>query len=94
MVGMLTWSDPDKCTGTSGTGASVPVALMFTGTAQTKENTNVEIDEVIEFQSFFEVNTLIKVIFLHYFVPLQFKSGRELLFEPAADYGVLRKISG
>ena len=50
------WSDPKTWTGTSGTGASVPVAVMFSGTAMTKENTTVEIDEVIEFQSFFEVN--------------------------------------
>ena len=52
------WTDPDHWTGTSGTGVSIPVAVMFAGTAQTKENTTVPIDEIIEFQSFFEVDIL------------------------------------
>lgn len=51
------WTDPDHWTGTSGTGVSIPVAVMFAGTAQTKENTTVPIDEIIEFQSFFEVKS-------------------------------------
>ena len=78
------WSDPKTWTGTSGTGASVPVAVMFSGTAMTKENTTVEIDEVIEFQSFFEVNCESLKLLEVSFGFLKVKSGKEI-FEPPAD---------
>ena len=49
------WSDPSKWTGTSGSGISVPIACIMTGSAMDKDNKTVPIDDVIDFMTFFDV---------------------------------------
>ena len=49
------WSDPDKWYGTSGTHRAQPIACQISGTATTNDGKTIDVDEIIEFMNFFEV---------------------------------------
>ena len=50
------WTDRDQWSGTSGTGISVPVATVITGSAMDDNNVEVPVDETILFISFENVS--------------------------------------
>ena len=53
------WSDRDNWSGTSGTGISVPVATLITGSAMDDNNVEVFVDETILFISFENVSAIL-----------------------------------
>lgn len=78
------WSDPSKWAGTSGSGISVPIACIMTGSAMDKDNKTVPIDDVIDFMTFFDVRPKIILHNTYYTRPAQTEPGVEE-FAPVSD---------